>query len=165
MVIWSREGRSRYVASSSLARRMPDLGIPKMVVLATRNSKAWLIIARRFRKSLPAASPPPLLAANSAVTRPRSSLVPSDGVALVHVSRRSADKLSMAMCDNCEPSAWRIVAGTNCTTPFSSVLVTVSRVLASSSKGVIVALARLIRGPGEAMGVVVCLASSNVWLT
>ena len=45
-----------------------------------------------------------------------------------------------------------------------SVLVTVSRALASSSKGVIVALARLIRGPGEAMGVVVCLASSSGWL-
>ena len=163
MAIWSREGRSRYVASSSLARRMPDLGIPKMVVLATKNSKAWLIIARRFRKFLPAASPPPSLAANSTVTRPRSSLVPSDGTALLHVSRRSANKLLIGICDSCEPSAWRIVVGTNCTTPLSSVLVTVSRALASSSKGVIVAFARLIRGPGEAMGVVVCLASSNGW--
>ena len=99
MAIWSREGKSRYVASSSLARRMPDLGIPKMVVMATRNSKAWLIIARRFRKSLSAASPPPSLAANSAVTRPTSSL------ALLHVSRRSANKLSIGMCDSCEPSA------------------------------------------------------------
>ena len=161
MAIWSREGRSRYVASSSLARRMPDLGIPKMVVMAIRNSKACLIIARRFRKSLQAASPPPSLAANSAVTRPRSSLVPSDGTALLHVSRRSANKLSIGMCDSCEPSAWRIVVGTNCTTPLSSVLVTVCQALASSSKGVIVALARLIRGPGEAMRVVVCLANSN----
>ena len=166
MAIWSREGRSRYVASSSLARRMPDLGIPKMVVLAIRKSKAWLIIARRFRKSLPAASPPPSLAANSAVTKPRSSLVPSDGTALLHVSRRSANKLSIGMCDSCEPSAWRIVVGTNCTTPLSSVLVTVCRALAWSLKGVIVALARLIRGPGEAMRVVVvCLANSNGGLT
>ena len=73
---------------------MPDLGIPEMVVLATRNSKAWPIIARRFRKSLPVASPPPSLAAKSAVTRPRSSLVPSGGTALLQVSRRSANKLS-----------------------------------------------------------------------
>ena len=78
VAIWSREGKSKYVDSSSLARLMPDLNIPKMVVLATRNSKAWLMIARRFRKSLSAASPPPSLAANSAVTRP-TSLVPSDG--------------------------------------------------------------------------------------
>ena len=68
------------------------------------------------------------------------------------------------MCDSCEPSAWRIVVGTNCTTPLSSVLVTVSRALASSSKGVVVALARLIREPGEAMGIVACLASSSEWL-
>ena len=145
---------------------MPDLGIPEMVVLATRNSKAWLIIARRFRKSLPAASPPPSLAANGAVTRPRSSLVPSGGTALIQVSMRSANKLSIGMCDSCEPSAWRIVIGTNYTTPLSSVLVTVSRALASSSKGVIVALARSIREPGEAMGgCCYCLASSNGWLT
>ena len=161
MGIWSREGKSRYVASPSLARLMPDLGIPKMVVLVARNSKAWLMIARRFRKSLSAASPPPSLAANSAVIRSTSSLVPSDGMALLHVSRRSANKLSIGMCNSCEPSAWRIVVGTNCTTPLSSVLVTVSRALALSSKGVIVALARLIRGPGETMGVVVCLASSS----
>ena len=152
MAIWSREGKSKYVASPSLARLMPDLSIPKMVVLATRNSKAWLMIARRFRKSLSAASPPPSLAANSAVTRPTSSLVPSDGMALLHVSRRSPSKLSIGLCDSWVPSAWRIVVGTNCTTPLSSVLVTVSRALASSSKGVIMALARLIRGPGEAMG-------------
>ena len=154
MAIWSREGKSKYVASSSLARLMPDLSIPKMVVLATRNSKAWLMIARRFRKSLSAASPPPSMAANSAVTRP-TSLVPSDGMALLHVSRRSPNKLSIGMCDSWVPSSWRIVVGTNCTTPLSSVLVTVSRALASSSKGVIVALARLIRGPGEAMGLLI----------
>ena len=152
MAIWSREGRRRYVASSSLARRMPDLGIPEMVVLATRNSKAWLIIARRFRKFLSAASSPPSLAADSAVTRPRSSLVPSGGTALPQVSRRSANKLSIGICESCEPSAWRIMVGTNYTTPLSSVLVTASRALASSSKGVIMVLARSIRGPGEAMG-------------
>ena len=131
---------------------MPDLSIPKMVVLVTRNSKAWLMIARRFRKSLSAASPPPLLAAKSAVTRP-TSLVPWDGVALLHVS--SPNKLSIGMFDSWVPSARRIVVGTNCTTPLSSVLVTVSRALASSSKGVIVAFARLIRGPGEAMGLLI----------
>ena len=38
-VIWSREGKRRYVESPSMARRMPDLGVPKVVVLATRNSK------------------------------------------------------------------------------------------------------------------------------
>ena len=154
MTIWSREGKSKCVASPSLARLMPDLSIPKMVVLVTRNSKAWLMIARRFRKSLSAASPPPLLAAKSAVTRP-TSLVPWDGVALLHVSRRSLNKLSIGMFDSWVPSARRIVVGTNCTTPLSSVLVTVSRALASSSKGVIVALARLIRGPGEAMGLLI----------
>ena len=154
MAIWSREGKSKYVASPSLARLMPDLSIPKMVVLAIRNSKAWLMIARRFRKPLSAASPPPSLAANSSVTRP-TSLVPSDGMALLHVSRRSPNKLSIGICDSWVPSAWRIVVGTNCTMPLSSVLVTVSRALASSSKGVIVALARLIRGPGEAMGLLI----------
>ena len=134
VAIWSREGRSRYVASSSLTRCMPDLGIPKTVVLATRNSKAWLMIAWRLRKSLPVASLPSSLAANSALTRPRSSLVPSDGTALLQLSRRSANKPSIGMCDSCEPSAWRIVVGTSCTTPLSPVLVAVSRALASCSK-------------------------------
>ena len=156
MAIWSRESKGKYVASPSLARLMPDLSIPKMVVLATRNSKAWLMIARRFRKSLSAASPPPSLAANSAVTRP-TSFVPSDGMwmALLNVSRRSPNKLSIGMFDSWVPSARRIVVGTNCTTPLSSVLVTASRALASSSKGVIVALARLIGGPSEAMGLLI----------
>ena len=126
---------------------MPDLGIPEVVVLATRNSKVWPMIARRFRKPLP-----PSLAANSAVTRPRSSLVPSGGTAFPQVSRRSANKLSIGICESWEPSAWRIVVGTNCTTPLSFVLVTVSQALALSSKGVSMALARSIRGPGKAMG-------------
>ena len=132
---------------------MPDLSIPNMVVLVTRNLKAWLMIAQCFRKSLSAASPQPSLAANSAVTRP--TLVPSGGMALLHVSRRSPNKLSIDMFDSWVPSARRIVVGTNCTTPLSSVLVTASRALASSSKEVIVALARLSRGPGEAMGLLV----------
>ena len=38
---------------------MSDLGAPEVVVLATRNSKAWPMIVRRFRKSLQVASPPP----------------------------------------------------------------------------------------------------------
>ena len=69
-VIWSREGRKRYVESTSMARRMPDLGAPEVVVLATRNVKARPTIVRRFRKSRRATSPPPLLAANRTATRP-----------------------------------------------------------------------------------------------
>ena len=56
------------------------------------------------------------------------------------------------------------MVGTNCTTPLSSVLVTISRAWASSSKEVIVALDRLSRGPGEAMGLLVCLMDSSGWL-
>ena len=73
-----------------------------MVVLVTRNSKAWPMIARRFRKSLPAASPPPSLATNSAVTGPGSSLVPSGGTAVPQVSRRSASKLSIGTYESWE---------------------------------------------------------------
>ena len=51
-----------------------------------------------------------------------------------------------------EPSGWGIVFGTNCITPLSSVVVTVSRALALSSKGVSMALVRSIRGEGEVMG-------------
>ena len=120
------------------------------------------MIARCFRKSFSAASPPPSLAANSAVTRP--TLAPSGGTALLHISRRSPNKLSIDRFDSWMPSARRIVVGTNCTTPLSSVLVTISRALASSSKEVIVALARLSLGPGEAMGLLVCLVGSSGWL-
>ena len=131
---------------------MPHLGAPEVVVLAIRNSKAWPMIVRRFRKSLQAASPPPSLAANSAVTRPRSSLVPFGGTTFPQVSRRSANKRSIGTCKSWEPSAWRIVLGTNYITSLLSVVVTVSRALALSSKGVSMALARSIRVAGEAMG-------------
>ena len=62
--IWGREGNRRYVESPSVARRMPDLGAPELVVLATRNSKVRPTIVRRFRKSRRVASPPLSLAAN-----------------------------------------------------------------------------------------------------
>ena len=75
-VIWSREGKRRYVESPSVARRLPDLGAPEEVVLSTRNSKARQTIVQRFRT----ASPAPSMAANSAATRPSSSLVPSPGI-------------------------------------------------------------------------------------
>ena len=45
-----------------------------------------------------------------------------------------------------------------------SVLVTVSRALVLSSKGVSMALARSIHGPGEAMGVVVILLGELEWV-
>ena len=48
-VIWSREGKRRYVESPSMARPMLDIGAPEVVVLATRNSKAWSMIVRLFR--------------------------------------------------------------------------------------------------------------------
>ena len=78
-----------------MARRMPDLGAPEVVVLATKNSKARPTIVRRFLISLKVASPPPSLAANSAVTRPRSSLVPSRGTAFSQASSRSANRRSI----------------------------------------------------------------------
>ena len=79
-VIWSREGKKRYVKSPSTTGQMPDLGAPEVVVLAIRNSKARPTIVRRFRKSR--RSPFPSLAANSTATRPTSLLVLSPGTAL-----------------------------------------------------------------------------------
>ena len=134
-VIWSREGNSRYVESPSVARRMPDLGAPEVVVLATRNSKARPTIVRCFRKSRRVATPPPSLAANSAVTRPRSSLVPFPGTKLSQTLSRSDERRSVGTSKSREPSSLRIVFGTNCTTPVSSVVVTTYRALALFWKG------------------------------
>ena len=105
--IWSREGKRRYVESPSMARRMPDLGVHEVVVLATRNSKARPTIVRRFRKSWRAASPPPLLASNSLATT-SSSLVPFLGTALSQTSSRSDRRRPISTSDSREPSAWRI---------------------------------------------------------
>ena len=114
---------------------MPDLGAPEVVVLANRNSKAWSTIVRRFLKSLKVVSPPPSLAANSAMTRARSSLVPSRGTAFLQASSRSINRRWTGESESVQPSAWRIVFGTKCTTPVSSVVVTISRALVLSSKG------------------------------
>ena len=94
-----------------MACRMPDLGAPEVVVLATRNSKARPTIVRRFRKSRKVASPPPSLAANSTATRSSSSLVPSLGIALSQTSSSSNRRQSIGTSDSREPSAWRIVFG------------------------------------------------------
>ena len=117
-----------------MARRMPDLGAPEVVKLAIRNSKARPTIVRRFLKSLKLATPPDLLAGNSTVTRVRSLSVPFRGTALSQASSRSNSRRSIRTSEPLEPSAWRIMFSTNCTTPLSSVVVTISRVLALSSK-------------------------------
>ena len=70
--IWSCEDNIRYMESPSVVRCMLDLGAPEVVVLATTNTKARPTIVRRSGKSWRVASPPPSLAANSAVRRPRS---------------------------------------------------------------------------------------------
>ena len=115
-----------------MARRMHDLEAPEAMVLASRNSKTRPTIVRRFRKSRRVASPPPSLVANSAVARPRSSLVPSPGTKLSQTSGRSDSRRSIGTSESREPSASRIMFGTNCTTPLSSVVVTISQALVLS---------------------------------
>ena len=135
---------------------MPDLGVLEVVVLATRNSKARPTIVRRFLKSLVVASPPPSLATNRAVTRPRSSLVPSRGTAFSQASSRSANRRSIGTSESLAPLAGRIVLDTNCTTPLSSVVVTTFRALALFSKDSSLAPVRSTRvAEVEAMAVVV----------
>ena len=128
-----------------MARRMSAPRAPKVAMLATRNSKTWPTIVRRFRKSRKVTSPPPSLAANSATTRPSSSLVPAPETALSQTSSWSDRRRSIGISDSREPSTWRIVFGKNCTTPVSSVAVTTSRALALSWKGSSVASVRLTR--------------------
>ena len=48
-VIWSRKGKRRYVESPSMACPMLDIAALEVVVLATRDSKAWSTIVQRFR--------------------------------------------------------------------------------------------------------------------
>ena len=128
-----------------MARRMPDLGAPEVVMLPTRNSKPGPTIVRRFRQSRRVASLLPSLAANSAATRPSSSLVLSPGTVLSQTLSRRDRRRSIATSDSQKPSARRIVLGKNCTTPVSSVTVTTTRALALSWKGSSVAPVGLTR--------------------
>ena len=131
--------------SPNTARRKPDVGVPEVVMLVVRNSKARPTIVRRIRRSWRVASPLPSLAANSTATRLRSLLVSSPGTALSQTSRSSDKSQSMSKSDSREPSAWRIVFGLNCTIPVSSVVVTTSRELALSLKGSSMVSVRLTR--------------------
>ena len=90
------------------------------------------------------------------MTRPRSSLVPSHGTAFLQASSRSDNRRSIETSESLEPSAWRIVFGTNCTTPLSSDVVMISRALVLFSKDSSMAPVRSTRvAEAEAMTVVV----------
>ena len=129
-----------------MARRIPDVGAPEVVVLATRNSKARPTIVGRFLKSWRAASPPPSLAANSTVTRP------SSGTALLQTSSIIDKRRLIRKYDSREPLTRRIAFGKNFTPPVPSVAVTTLRALALSWKGSSVAPVRLTRvAAAEAM--------------
>ena len=144
-VIWIYDGNRGYVESPGVARRMPDLEASEVVVLTTKNSKARPTIVRRCRKSRRVASPPPSLVANSTATKPSSSLVSSSGTVLPQTSSRRDRRQSIGIPDSREPLAWRVVFGTICPTPVSSVVVTTSRVLTLSWKGSSMAPVRLTR--------------------